>query len=368
MQDFQSFLGGLYSRPGIEEAIRRTRRCLERNPDELWDMQDGSAARDLKGIDKKPFLESHDELRTIWSLSYDGFNPYHNKTAGKSASVGCLAMACLSLPPSLRYQENLYLSGVIPGPKQPSQDEINHFVQLLVNKMVASYTKGTFFTKTYEQPNGIRSREAIVAVVADLPASRKVTGCAGHSATKFCSLCNLLINDINNIDWWTWKPATREEQRIAALKWLNAPNKTQRAKVYKETGVRWSPLWDLPYWDPTKYVVVDGMHNLFLGLVKYHFREVLGMEILDSKSSEDKEPEPEREITEKEMVKARKIMDNLPNSTQLRRFRIPVLRALCDEKDVTNHVRHSGERQTKKGFIRALIVSQHITLSIYFEY
>jgi hypothetical protein len=233
--------------------------------------------------------------------------------------------------------------------------------------MVASYTKGTFFTKTYEQPNGIRSREAIVAVVADLPASRKVTGCAGHSATKFCSLCNLLINDINNIDWWTWKPASREEQRIAALKWLNAPNKTQRAKVYKETGVRWSPLWDLPYWDPTKYVVVDGMHNLFLGLVKYHFREVLGMEILDSKPSEDKEPEPEREITEKEMVKARKIMEN-PNSTQLRKFRIPILRALCDEKDVTNQVRHSGERQTKKGFVRALIVSQRVPLSIYIEH
>jgi hypothetical protein len=80
------------------------------------------------------------------------------------------------------------------------------------------------------------------------------------------------------------------------------------------------------------------------------------------------QPEPERDITEKEMFKARKVMDNLPNSTQLRKFRIPVLRALCDEKDVTNQVRHSGERQTKKGFIRALIVSRHFPLSIYFKH
>jgi hypothetical protein len=46
-------------------------------------------------------------------------------------------------------------------------------------------------------------------------------------------------------------------------------------KVFKETGVQWSELLCLPYWDPTRCVVVDGMHNLFLGLVQFHFRDLI---------------------------------------------------------------------------------------------
>jgi hypothetical protein len=156
----------------------------------------------------KPFLESTDELRT---LSYDGFNPYHNKIARKSASVGSLAMACLSLPPSVRYNK-IFL--VLPGPKQPALDQINHIIQLLVDVLKDSYIKGTFIKHT-QRPEGRRSLEALVDLVNDLPASRKMVGCAGHSAEKFCSLCELPRSRINNVDWWTWTPATREAQETA---------------------------------------------------------------------------------------------------------------------------------------------------------
>jgi hypothetical protein len=356
MQDFRSFLGGLYSREGIEESILLMQKLQKSNPEVLLDIQDGAAARELKGVDGELFLESKDELRTIWSLSYDGFNPYHNKIAGKSASVGSLAMACLSLPPSLRY-DNIFLGGVLPGPKQPTLDQINHIIQLLVDVLKDSYIKGTYIKRTYQHPEGRRSREAIVALVNDLPASRKIMGCAGHSAEKFCSSCELPRSNINNVDWWTWTPATREAQETAAKKWRNASTKPERDRIYWQTGVRWSPLWDLPYWDPTKYVVVDGMHNLLLGLVKHHFREVLGMEIPDAKSEEDEEGEPEQEPTEREMKKVRKVMLTQPTSSQLRRSRIPVLRALCEERGVLDHVWHPSDRPTKKGFISALIVS-----------
>ena len=105
----------MYSREGIEETIRRTNICLTED-DDLWDINDGSSIRGLAGPDGKPFLDSADETRTVWSLSYDAFNPYLNKAAGKSASVGSLAMVCLSLPPSLRYlSENTFLAGLVPG-------------------------------------------------------------------------------------------------------------------------------------------------------------------------------------------------------------------------------------------------------------
>jgi hypothetical protein len=60
-----------------------------------------------------------------------------------------------------------------------------------------------------------------------------------------------------------------------AEEWLEAPSKAARGRVFARTGVRWSELLRLPYWDPTRAVVVDGMHNLFLGLVQFHVRSVL---------------------------------------------------------------------------------------------
>ncbi|KAH9910946.1 uncharacterized protein B0H18DRAFT_842146, partial [Fomitopsis serialis] len=98
----------------------------------------------------------------------------------------------------------------------------------------------------------------------DLPASRKVSGQASHAAHCFCALCKLTKEDINNVNPETWTMKTREELLEHAIAWRDAPNKTTQKKLYKKHGVRWSELWRLSYWDPTKLVVIDGMHTLFL--------------------------------------------------------------------------------------------------------
>lgn len=46
--------------------------------------------------------------------------------------------------------------------------------------------------------------------------------------------------------------------------------------VDDSSGIRWTELLRLPYFDPTTFVVVDPMHNLFLGLIKEHFQGILG--------------------------------------------------------------------------------------------
>jgi hypothetical protein len=43
--------------------------------------------------------------------------------------------------------------------------------------------------------------------------------------------------------------------------------------------VRWSELLRLPYFDPTRFVVIDAMHNLFLGLINKHFQDILGIRL-----------------------------------------------------------------------------------------
>ncbi|PBK84325.1 hypothetical protein ARMGADRAFT_943703, partial [Armillaria gallica] len=56
------------------------------------------------------------------------------------------------------------------------------------------------------------------------------------------------------------------------------------------TGVYWSELLRLEYFDITRFMVVDVMHNLFLGLIKEHFEGILGIH-LDPKESLKKEKE-----------------------------------------------------------------------------
>jgi len=49
--------------------------------------------------------------------------------------------------------------------------------------------------------------------------------------------------------------------------------------IFAQTGVRWSELLRLPYFDPTRFVVIDVMHNLFLGLISKHFQDILGIRL-----------------------------------------------------------------------------------------
>ena len=42
----------------------------------------------------------------------------------------------------------------------------------------------------------------------------------------------------------------------------------------KQTGVRWSELLRLPYFDPIRFIIVDPMHCLFLGIAKWIVKRI----------------------------------------------------------------------------------------------
>lgn len=361
MQSFTDFVGKLYCRPGIEELIRRTREYVKESED-VWDINQASAIREFRGIDNKIFVDCEDEIRTVWSFSYDAFNPFHNKAAGKSASVGSMAMECLSLPSSFRKRpENIYFAGAVPGPKQPSLEGLNPFMAPLVDVLDHSYLYGTWFTRTFEHPEGRRSREAIIPTVNDLPGSRKVTGSASHSANMFCSLCHLQKSEINCLDESKFRPKTCEEHRKFAKEWLEATSKTRRKALFKKHGVRWSELLRLCYWDPVNWVVVDGMHNLFLGLVRHHFRVVIGTK-WDERDDETDMIVRDQTPKETDLKRGRRLLA-VPGTTlkQLETLPIPALRELCVEYDVTQTVAQTGHRVKKRPFANALLVRRLVT-------
>ena len=49
----------------------------------------------------------------------------------------------------------------------------------------------------------------------------------------------------------------------------NATTATDRSKIERESGARYSELLRLPYFDVIRFHVVDPMHNLFLGIAKH---------------------------------------------------------------------------------------------------
>ncbi|RDB23075.1 hypothetical protein Hypma_009877 [Hypsizygus marmoreus] len=298
-QDPVSWLGRLLSRPDIEAQLERS--WTPSPGGQVKDIFDADVLRNFKGPDgKTPWSQCpNDELHLVFSLFVDWFNPYGNKQSGKSNSVGAIYMVCLSLPAAIRYKpENVYLVSIIPGPKEPSVTQLNHLLEPLVADFVKLWNSGVNFSRTAAKRYGRTIKCAIGPVVCDLPALRKTTGFAGHAATNFCSACRVKKADIaDNFNSEQWPRRGWAEHVHAARQWRDASSQSQRDKIFERHGLRWSVLLNLPYWDPTRFTVIDSMHNLFLGEFQHHCRRVWGIEIKATKKKNIPHP-PERQEEE----------------------------------------------------------------------
>jgi Transposase family tnp2 len=279
--DMKAWLANMLSRRDIEDHADRDVFSTSHNVDEeLRDIWDGKVFREFKGPDGKPFIQpGSQEGRYIFSLCMDGFNPFIMKEAGKKVSVCAIYMVLLNLPIDVRYRvENMFLVAIIPGPREPSLEQINHVLAPLVDDLLRFWEPGVFIRRTANHLHGRLCRVALIPIVCDLPAARQVSGSASHASNHFCSFCKLPFYEIDSLDVASWPQRTWKEHREAACAWKNATSSTARLKLYRQNGIRWSELLRLPYWDPTNFVVLDCMHSLLLGALQRHCRDVWGMD------------------------------------------------------------------------------------------
>jgi hypothetical protein len=191
----------------------------------------------------------------------------------------------LCLPPNLRYNpENIFVAGVTPGPSEPTVLHIGNVLNPLVKELLALWN-GVEFSGTWCYPSRGRTiRAMILQVICDLPAIRKVMGMAGHSLTNHvCSFCKIASHNLNSLDSTIMVPHNNAEIRKAAFEWNKAKTHVELKKIFAESGVRFSPLLRLPYPLPVSHVVVEPMHNIFLGILKYHGQSLLGLHLPQEK-------------------------------------------------------------------------------------
>ena len=282
--DMRLWMARMLCRPDLERWLDRTvidPATIDAGLQQMRDIWDGEVLRQFQGPDKKHFIlgkSRHSEGRYIFSLCMDGFNPYHNKQAGKKVTVGAMYMVCLNLPPHLRYRiENVFLVGIIPGPSSPSTSQINEILKPLVHDLLLFWDPGVYFSRTFLYPRGRLIRCALVPLVCDLPAARQVAGFGSHNSEHFCSFCRLHLHDMDELDTSLWGKRTLEEHLRLAREWRDG-TREERKRIFDQHYIRWSELLILPYWDPTRFVVLDSMHALLLGCIKRHLNDIWKMD------------------------------------------------------------------------------------------
>ncbi|KAJ7711815.1 hypothetical protein B0H16DRAFT_1231072, partial [Mycena metata] len=158
--------------------------------------------------------------------------------------------------------------------KEPPLDTINSYWTPLVDAFLTLWVDGVKFSRTYEYKGGRVVRCAIVVVICDLPAARKIGGFSTYSHRRFCTHCVCVGYDDFNTSRWQRRTAT--ECRVWMEKYKNAPTGAAAKRYFDQSGLRWTEFLRLPYFDVSRMIVVDCMHNLFLGLLRAHFRGILG--------------------------------------------------------------------------------------------
>ena len=232
----------------------------------LCDIYDGVIWKSFINYKGRPFFSEPHHLGLM--LNCDWFQPY-NQT---QYSVGVLYLTILNLPRQLRFKpENVIIAGIIPGPKEPNQHEMNSYLRPLVKELNMLWTDG-FEMKRKAQ--SFRIFAVLLATVCDIPGTQKLCGFVGHASHLCCCKCkknfpySKELSRVNFSGVELGVPRNHDEQKRYAKDALKAKTKTERTALELQHGSRFTELMHLPYYDCIKWTIIDPMHNLFLGTAK----------------------------------------------------------------------------------------------------
>ncbi|KAG1854890.1 hypothetical protein F4604DRAFT_1685900 [Suillus subluteus] len=93
------------------------------------------------------------------------------------------------------------------------------------------------------------------------------------------------LEHIEDLDYGRWESRTCEEHRRLAQAWQDAPSEDERNALFQQTGIRWSELLCLPYWDPTMFLNLRRhCHNIWVMDVKFEDGDGITYDITSGKA------------------------------------------------------------------------------------
>ena len=139
---------------------------------------------------------------------------------------------------------------------------------------------GVTLNSTFEYQKGRNVRAALILVSCDIPAARKI--CGHISALASCHRCEKKANYENRKhnfagmadmdEWFILRDS--DQHRQDAYEWRRCNSNASRKRFVQQNGVRWSELLRLTYFDPIRFIIVDPMHCLFLGIAKWIVKRI----------------------------------------------------------------------------------------------
>lgn len=264
-----SWLQVLLLRPDFGDQCEAWRAHFKRDTNDLHDIYDGKIWADFLYYKDSPFLAQSNNFGLM--INIDWFQPFKHRTY----SIGVIYLAVMNLPREIRYKrENIIIVGLLPGPSEPPKT-INTYLTPLVSDLILLWKGHTF--KLPDNKTAL-VKSALLCVACDLPAGRKVCGFLGHAANLGCSRCYKNFGtgifgkqNYAGFDRDAWNARNNERHRKDIDVVLECSRKTKRQKKESEIGARYSCLLQLPYFDAVRMLIIDPMHNLYLGTAKRIF-------------------------------------------------------------------------------------------------
>ncbi|MBW0476323.1 hypothetical protein O181_016038 [Austropuccinia psidii MF-1] len=197
----------------------------------------------------------------------DWFNA-HGKSTWLAIIVPIM-LICLNLPPSeILKPENVYVAGIIPGMKEPTSLQFTYLLMPLIKELKELW-QGYHFSPTSTGPSESFICVSILIAIAAVVGMRKLTEFISHSGNHFCNFCFIHKAQIEEIGPQFHYTGTYPNHKLTIVKWLWA-SPQQKQAVFSEYGVQYSVFEELLYWDATRMVNIEIMHNLILGILKDH--------------------------------------------------------------------------------------------------
>ncbi|KAH6907943.1 hypothetical protein BKA70DRAFT_1223226 [Coprinopsis sp. MPI-PUGE-AT-0042] len=162
----------------------------------------------------------------------------------------------------------------------------------------------------------------------------QICGYGSTTSEWFCTCCYLPKSQIENINKSTWPARNLQDHIFWANEWKNG-SKSRQKEIFGAHGIRYTPFLELEYWDPISNSPVDTMHNLLLGLLQRHCRDIFGMNMASMDGDGSLKPTGKvHRIPPTTTMEGGRLALKMPGLEFLKECSVVVLWYLCFELDL----------------------------------